>query len=46
MTLVAVMPYCGRCPNVGRLETGPKRRAAPSRAVDGWDRVGLSSRPW
>src|ERR1700675_5207726 len=23
------MPYCGRCPNVGRLETGPKMKVGP-----------------
>jgi hypothetical protein len=29
VTVLAVMPYCGRCPNVGRLETGPKARTGP-----------------
>jgi hypothetical protein len=29
VTLLAVMPYCGRCPNVGRLETGLKMKVDP-----------------
>jgi hypothetical protein len=29
VTLLAVMPYCGRSPNVGRLEAGPKMKVRP-----------------
>ena len=46
MTLIAVMPYGGRCPNVGRLESGPKMKVGPRLGpLDGWERDGLSSQP-
>ena len=46
MTLIAVMPYGGRCPNVGRLEAGPKMEVGPHLGPSMvWERVGLSSQP-